>query len=76
MMALLDGHVPGMKELYNAFRFLLACVIIFGSGYLLAKPHNGRDSIRSAVNVSSGNGQPSPESILFREPFLLRGGKV
>jgi hypothetical protein len=45
MMALLDGHVPGMKELYNAFRFLVACVIIFGSGYLLAKPHNGADKL-------------------------------
>jgi hypothetical protein len=37
--------VPGMKELYNTFRFLLACVIIFGSGYLLAKPHNGADKL-------------------------------
>jgi hypothetical protein len=36
----------------------------------------GRDSIRNAVDVSSGNGQPSPESIRFREPFLLRRGKV
>jgi hypothetical protein len=35
----------GMKELYNTFRFLLACVIIFGSGYLLAKPHNGADKL-------------------------------
>jgi hypothetical protein len=32
-----------MKELYNTFRFLLACAIIFGSGYFVAKPRSDAD---------------------------------
>lgn len=34
-----------MRELYSAFRFLLACLVIFGSGYLLAKPRNDADKV-------------------------------
>jgi hypothetical protein len=34
-----------MKELYNAFRFLLSCVVIFGSGYFVAKPRHDADKI-------------------------------
>lgn len=32
-----------MKELYTALRFLLACALIFGSGYFVAKPRNEAD---------------------------------
>jgi hypothetical protein len=32
-----------MKELFDDFRFWLACVIIFASGYFVAKPHNSAD---------------------------------
>jgi hypothetical protein len=32
-----------MKELYNTFRFFLACAIIFGSGYFAAKPRSDVD---------------------------------
>jgi hypothetical protein len=32
-----------MKELYNTFRFFLACAIIFGSGYFVAKPRSDAD---------------------------------
>ena len=34
-----------MRELYNAFRFLLACAVIFGSGYFVAKPRNSADKL-------------------------------
>ena len=32
-----------MKGFFAAIRFLLACTVIFGSGYFFAKPHNGAD---------------------------------
>ena len=34
-----------MKELYSALRFLLACAVIFGSGYFLAKPRSDADQM-------------------------------
>lgn len=34
-----------MRELNNTFRFLLACVVIFASGYLSAKPRNDADNL-------------------------------
>ena len=34
-----------MKDLYRAFRFLVACFMIFGSGYLLAKPRHDADKL-------------------------------
>ena len=45
MMGLLERTGSGMKELYSAFRFLMACVIIFGSGYFVAKPRNDADKM-------------------------------
>jgi hypothetical protein len=33
-----------MKQLYNPFRFFVACAIIFGSGYFVAKPRNKVDT--------------------------------
>lgn len=38
-----------MKELLSTFRFLLACTIIFGCGYFVAKPHNSADRIFAPV---------------------------
>jgi hypothetical protein len=38
-----DGR--NMKQLYNAFRFILACAIIFGCGYLVARPRVDADKI-------------------------------
>jgi hypothetical protein len=32
-----------MRQPFNAVRFLLACAIIFGSGYFVAKPHSNAD---------------------------------
>jgi hypothetical protein len=32
-----------MKSYYYAFRFVLACVLIFGSGYFVARPRNSAD---------------------------------
>ncbi len=34
-----------MEQIYSALRFLLACGILFGSGYLVAKPRNDADKI-------------------------------
>ena len=34
-----------MKELYTALRFLVACAVIFGSGYFLAKPRSDADKM-------------------------------
>jgi hypothetical protein len=43
-MALLDGHV-GYEGAPQCVWLSSGCVIIFGSGYLLAKPHNGADKL-------------------------------
>ncbi len=34
-----------MKQLYRAFRFLLACAVMFVSGYFLEKPRDDADKI-------------------------------
>jgi hypothetical protein len=38
-----------MKQWYSTFRFLLACAIIFGSGYVVAKPRNEADKMFAPV---------------------------
>ncbi|HEV2697959.1 MAG TPA: hypothetical protein VGU90_08195 [Terriglobales bacterium] len=40
-----------MKGFFAAIRFLLACTVIFGSGYFFAKPHNGTDRTFAPVFV-------------------------
>jgi hypothetical protein len=45
MMGLLELTGGSMKELYSAFRFFVACVMIFGSGYFFAKPRSEADRI-------------------------------
>jgi amino acid permease len=46
-----------MKQWYNTFRFFFACAVIFGGGYLFAKPRNDADKlfapIIAAIGVSS-----------------------
>jgi hypothetical protein len=32
-----------MKDLLSILRFLVACAVIFGCGYFVAKPHNTAD---------------------------------
>jgi len=39
----LEREGGSMKELYNTFRFFLACAIIFGSGYFVARPRSDAD---------------------------------
>ncbi len=34
-----------MKQSYTTFKFFIACVLIFGSGYLVAKPRSEADKI-------------------------------
>ena len=38
-----------MKSYYYAFRFVLACALIFGSGYFVARPHNSADRMFAPV---------------------------
>lgn len=39
------GRGGSVRELYSALRFLVACAILFGSGYFVAKPRNDADKL-------------------------------